>query len=96
MSEPTTSDTTEIVRNNLIGLLIVGVLAASLAHATGGGSSILFGVWFLAQAAINLLLAVVQAVQGRPALGYFLSAVLVLLIGFGACAGMMSLTPLKL
>jgi hypothetical protein len=91
MSSPTTT----VIRNNLIVLLIAGVLAASLAPFTDGATAFMFGVGFLAQAAGNVLAGVIQGIRGRPALGYILSAVLVVMIGFGACSGMFALNLVK-
>jgi hypothetical protein len=54
----------------------------------------MFGLGFLAQSGINLLLGFIN-LRNRPA-PYFLSAALVLLIGFGACAGMLTLVPLHI
>ncbi len=85
-----------VVRNNLVGLLIAGVLAASLAPFTDGNTVVLFGIGFLIQAGINVLVAVIQGLQGKAVLGYVLSAVLVVMIGFGACSGMLALNLLKL
>ncbi len=85
--KPPTS--TPVIKFNLILLVVGGILAASLAKPSGGGSVVVFGVGFLAQAGINLLLALVNAIRGRYAFDYVFSGALVLLIGFGACTGMM-------
>lgn len=95
MSEET-SPTNKVLRNNLVGLLIAGVAAASLASVTEGTTVIFFGIGFLVQAGINGLIGLVNAIQGKPAAGYLLSCVLVLLIGFGACTGMLALNLVKL
>lgn len=84
---------TSVIRNNLLLLLGAALLATAMAKPTDGGSPIMFGLGFLAQSGINLLLGFIN-LRHRPAL-YFLSAALVLLIGFGACAGMLTLVPMN-
>jgi len=88
MSEPT--PTNHILRNNLLGVLIGAVVAGSLAHATEGGIAILFAFAYGLQVIVNLVLGFTHLKQG--AAPYFLSAVLVLLIGFGACSAMVMMT----
>jgi succinate dehydrogenase/fumarate reductase cytochrome b subunit len=84
-----------VLRNNLLGLLLAAVVLGVLAPVTDSGSIILFAFGYLLQAVINLILGVVyifkHANNGKSAAPYFLSAVLVLLIGFGACSGMFML-----
>lgn len=87
--------TTHILRNNLLIVLGGAVVLGALAKSTDNGTTFLFGLGYCVQVAINLLLGVVFLIKpkevGRSAAPYFLSALLVLLIGFGACAAMFSL-----
>lgn len=94
MSDPAPQPN-HIIRNNLLGLLVAAVVLGLLARTTDSGSIVLFAFGYLVQAAVNLILGVVyvfkHANKGKSAAPYFLSAVLVLLIGFGACSGMFML-----
>ncbi|QNH63737.1 hypothetical protein [Hymenobacter sediminicola] len=80
-----------VLRNNL--LLVVGMAAVLgvLTPATDGGSAFLFAALYGGQVFLNLILGVIRLVKSTPgqsAAPYFLSALLVLLIGFGACSVM--------
>ncbi|WP_022824660.1 hypothetical protein [Hymenobacter norwichensis] len=84
-----------IIRNNLLGLLLAAVVLGLLAPVTDSGSIFLFAFGYCLQAAINLIVGVVYLFKGsstnQSAAPYFLSALLVLIIGFGACSGMFML-----
>jgi multicomponent K+:H+ antiporter subunit F len=84
-----------VLRNNLLGLLLAAVLLGVLAPVTDSGSIMLFAFGYLLQAGVNLLIGVAYLFKpsavGRSAAPYFLSALLVLVIGFGACSGMFML-----
>lgn len=90
MPEPTS--TSRILRNNLLAVLGAAVLLGLLGKATDGVSVILFVVVYLGLAVVNLVLAFVHFKKGPAA--YFLSALLVFLIGFGSCAAMFMLGAL--
>ncbi|KAA9327557.1 hypothetical protein F0P96_16380 [Hymenobacter busanensis] len=83
-----------MLRNNLLILLGSAVLLGALAKMTDNGSTVLFALGYSIQALVNLLLGTVALVApkriGRSAAPYFLSALLILIIGFGACAAMFS------
>ena len=82
-----------IIRNNLLALLAAAVILGLAAKAFGGGALFLFGFLYLGQALVNLVLGFTHlgSKPGEPgAAPYFLSMFLVLIIGFGACAGMFS------
>jgi hypothetical protein len=88
--------TNHILRNNLLGVLAAAAVLGALAPATAGGSAIPFAVLYGVQVLVNLALGTGQLLSRQPgpsAALYFLSALLVLLIGFGAC-GLMVLTNL--
>ena len=88
-----------IIRNNLVGLLLSAVGLGLLGKFVSQGAIVLFGALFLGQVAVNLLLglnSLFSRTNDGNAAAYFLSTLLVLLIGFGACAGMMSLTDFRL
>ena len=88
-----------IIRNNLVGLLIAVVGLGLLGKFVSQGAVVLFGALFLGQMTVNLLLglsSLFSRTSDGNAAPYFLSMLLVLLIGFGACAGMMSLTDFRL
>jgi len=76
-----------ILRTNLFILLGTALLIALLMQRVPNpiGFVIFFAAAYVSQALINLLLGFQHWGNGAP---YFLSALLVLLIGFGACAGM--------
>ncbi|OUJ72904.1 hypothetical protein [Hymenobacter crusticola] len=84
MPEPTPSN--HILRNNLLGLLVGAVLAGSLVRATGGTTVIVFVLCYLLQVLVNLALG--YKYRGQNSGPYLLSALLVMLIGFGACSAM--------
>jgi hypothetical protein len=80
-----------IVRNNLLLLVAAAVvlgLATSFLHEA---PIVFFGIFYLGQALVNLILALAQIGRGPASVGpapYVLSVLLVLLIGFGACSGL--------
>ncbi len=79
-----------IIRNNLL-ILLAAAVVLGLAAKLGGESSIfLFGFFYLGQALFNLVLGFAHIGQGPEDVGaapYFLSMLLVLIVGFGACSG---------
>ncbi|MGI4832510.1 MAG: hypothetical protein ACRYFK_03515 [Janthinobacterium lividum] len=77
-----------ILRNNLLGVLAAAVLLGALAPSTQGGSAFLFVGIYGVQVLVNLILGFTHL--GRRPAPYFLSALLVLLIGFGACTYMVT------
>lgn len=84
-----------ILRNNLLGLLAAALVLGLLVPVTDSASIFLFACGYGLQVVVNLLLGVVYLFKRTPAgpsaAPYFLSALLVLLIGFGACSGMFML-----
>ena len=88
-----------IIRNNLVGLLLSAVVLGVLGKFVSQGAIVLFGVLYLGQVAVNLLLGL-SSLFGRTndgkAAPYLLSTLLVLLIGFGSCAGMLSLVNFRM
>lgn len=86
-----------ILRNNLLGLLLAAVVLGLLAGVTELGSAALFAFGYVIQAAVNVVLGLFHLFQNtnqptdKSPAPYFLSALLVLLIGFGACSGMVVL-----
>ena len=88
-----------IIRNNLIAVLVAAVVFGLAAKPTAGSSAFIFGIIYLGQVAVNLLLGL-GSLFGRTSDGnaaaYFLSMLLVLIIGFGACAGMLSISDFRL
>lgn len=87
MAEPTS--TSRILRNNLLAVLGAAVLLGLLAKPTDGTTVVLFVVVYLGLALVNIVLGIVHFRRGPAA--YFLSALLVFLIGFGSCAAMFML-----
>lgn len=78
--------TTHILRNNVLGVLAAAVLLGLLSKITDGKSTALFAFGYGMQVLINVVLGFMHLKKG--AAPYFLSALLVLLIGFGACSYM--------
>jgi len=88
MSAPKSSN--RVLRNNLLGMLAAAVILGLLAPAMGAFSVLLLGQICCVQAFVNFVMGVVYLVKGskveESAAPYFLSALLVLLIGLGACS----------
>jgi len=80
-----------IIRNNLLIVLALAVVLGLASSYFGGGALFLFGVLYLGQVATNFLLGIRHWSRKDSKTGaapYFLSMLLVLLIGFGSCTGM--------
>ena len=79
-----------IVRNNLLVLLAATVVLGLAANMGADAGIFLFGFFYLGQALFNLVLAFIHLGRGPDDVGaapYFLSMLLVLIVGFGACSG---------
>ena len=88
MNKPTTFGS--IIRNNLLILLAAAVVLGLAAKFIDEDAIFLFGFVYLGQALFNLILAFTHLGRGPHEVGaapYFLSMLLVLIIGFGACSG---------
>lgn len=89
MNKPTFGS---IVRNNLLVVLAAAVLLGLAANVGIDASIFLFGFFYLGQALLNLILAFTHLGRGPEDVGaapYFLSSLLVLIVGFGACSGIL-------
>ncbi|UOQ96899.1 hypothetical protein MUN81_16830 [Hymenobacter sp. 5317J-9] len=87
MNKPTFGS---IVRNNLLALLAAAVLLGVAANTGVDAGVFLFCFFYLGQALYNLILAFAHMGRGPEDVGaapYFLSVLLVLIVGFGACSG---------
>jgi hypothetical protein len=81
-----------IIRNNLLVLLAAAVILGLAANMGVDAGIFLFGFFYLGQALFNLILAFTHLGQGPEEVGaapYFLSMLLVLIVGFGACSGIL-------
>ena len=79
-----------IIRNNLAALLATAVVLGLAAKLIDESAIFLFGLIYLGQALLNLMLGFAHLGRGPQDVGaapYFLSMLLVLIIGFGACSG---------
>ena len=79
-----------IIRNNLLALLGTAVVLGLVAKFFNEGAIFLFALIYLGQALVNLLLGFTHLGRGPQDVGaapFFLSMLLVLIIGFGACSG---------
>lgn len=79
-----------IIRNNLLAVLATAVVLGLAAKFIDESSIFLFAAVYLGQALLNLILGFVHLGRGPQDVGaapYFLSMLLVLVIGFGACSG---------
>ena len=79
-----------IIRNNLLALLATAVVLGLAAKLIDESAIFLFGFIYLGQALLNLMLGFAHLGRGPKDVGaapYFLSMLLVLIIGFGACSG---------
>lgn len=80
----------QIIRNNLLALLATAVVLGLAAKLVDESAIFLFGLIYLGQALLNLMLGFAHLGRGPQDVGaapYFLSMLLVLIIGFGACSG---------
>ncbi|MBF9143261.1 hypothetical protein [Hymenobacter properus] len=87
MNKPTFGS---IVRNNLLVLLATAVVLGAAANMGFDAGIFLFGFFYLGQALYNLILAIAHSGRGPEGVGaapYFVSMLLVLIVGFGACSG---------
>jgi hypothetical protein len=83
-----------IIRNNLLAVLAAAVLLGLAAKFIDQSAAVVFGLFYLGQALFNLILALAHLGRGPQNMGatpYFLSMLLVLIIGFGACSGIFML-----
>ena len=83
-----------IIRNNLLAVLATAVVLGLAAKFVAGGAVFIFGLIYLGQVLFNLILGFTHIGRGPEDVGaapYFLSALLVLIIGFGACSGIFML-----
>ena len=79
-----------IVRNNLVILLVAAIVLGLAAKFIDESAIFLFGFLYLGQALVNLVLGFTHlgSKPGEPgAAPYFLSMLLVLIVGFGTCSG---------
>jgi multicomponent K+:H+ antiporter subunit F len=87
MEKPTFS---RIVRNNLLLVLAAALVLGLATSFLNEGAIFFFGIFYLGQALVNLILALAHIRRGPDDVGpapYLLSMLLVLIIGFGACSG---------
>ncbi len=83
-----------IIRNNLLAVLATALVLGLAAKLIDQSAAFVFALIYLGQAAFNLLLGFAHLGRGPQDVGaapYFLSALLVLIIGFGACSGIFML-----
>ena len=88
-----------IVRNNLLAVLSAAVVLGLAGRFVSDSATVIFGVLYLGLVGVNFLLGLYQLVSKNPearAAPYFLSMLLVLIIGFGTCAGMLTFTNLNI
>ena len=79
-----------IIRNNLLALLAAAVVLGLAEKFITPSAISIFGLIYLGQALFNLIRGLAQLGRGPQDVGaapYFLSMLLVLIIGFGACSG---------
>lgn len=84
-----------IIRNNLLALLATAVVLGLAAKFVDESAIFLFGLIYLGQALFNLILGFAHLGRGPQDVGgapYFLSMLLVLIVGFGACSGIFMVT----
>ena len=79
-----------IIRNNLLAVLLAAVVLGLAEKFITPSAIFIFGFIYLGQALFNLILGFAHLGRGPQDVGaapYFLSMLLVLIIGFGACSG---------
>ena len=77
----------KVLRTNLL-LVLLGALVAGLLNSITQGASVgVFAIIYLVQVLINCIKGFTQL--GKGSAPYFLSALLVLLIGFSSCSGLL-------
>ena len=87
-----------IIRNNLLALLATAVVLGLAELFISEGPVFLFGILYLGQAAVNLIMGLAHLGRGPGEVGaapYFLSMLLVLIVGFGACSGIFAVAGLN-
>ena len=92
MNKPTTFGS--IIRNNLLIVLAAAIILGLAAKFLNESTIFLFGFLYLGQALVNLILGFTHLGSKPGEVGaapYFLSMLLVLIIGFGACSGIFML-----
>ncbi|MBO2012618.1 hypothetical protein [Hymenobacter negativus] len=80
-----------IIRNNMLVLLGAAVVLGIATKFIDAAAIFPFAAFYLGQALLNLILGFTHLGRGPEDAGaspYFLSMLLVLIIGFGACSGM--------
>ena len=80
-----------IVRNNLLLLVAAAIVLGLATNFLQEAPIFFFGVFYLGQALVNLILALAHIGRGPDSVGsapYLLSMLLVLIVGFGACSGL--------
>ncbi|GAA4049192.1 hypothetical protein GCM10022409_39650 [Hymenobacter glaciei] len=83
-----------IIRNNLLALLLAAVVLGLANKALEQTGAILFCMLYLSQAFVNMIFGFTHLGRGQKGVGaapYFLSMLLVLIIGFGACTGIVTM-----
>jgi len=77
----------KVLRINLLMVVLGAVVAGLLNPVTQGTSIGVFAIIYLIQVLINCLKGFTRL--GNGSAPYFLSSLLVLLIGFGSCSGLL-------
>jgi hypothetical protein len=77
----------KILRINLLVIVLSAILVGLLCQISADVSLFAFAIFYLGQVLVNIVIGFTKLSKG-PA-GYFLSALLVLIIGFGSCTGML-------
>jgi multicomponent K+:H+ antiporter subunit F len=77
----------KVLRINLLLVLASAVVARLLCQFSADYALTAFAIIYLAQVLINVIIGFTK--RGKSPAGYFLSALLVLLIGFSSCTGLL-------
>lgn len=77
----------KVLRTNLLIVVLGAIVAGLLCQINADYSLIAFAAVYLGQVLINLIVGFAKL--GKNPAGYFLSALLVLIIGFSSCTGLL-------
>jgi multicomponent K+:H+ antiporter subunit F len=76
----------KVLRTNLLLVVVSAIIAGLLCQFSADYSLFVFAIIYLAQVLVNII---GFTKLGKSPAGYFLSALLVLIIGFSSCTGLL-------
>ena len=80
-------DFSKVLRTNLLLVIISAVVAGFLCQFSADYALSIFAMIYLGQVLVNVIIGFAKI--GKSPASYFLSALLVLIIGFSSCTGLL-------